>query len=786
MPAVAGTVAAMAMVLLPTSAQAANSAQYLGDTIPATMIPGFTYNVSVTMRNTGTTTWTKAEGYSLGAVGDSDPFAPGRIGLTDSDSIAPGQDRTFSFMMVAPSAGVYTTDWRMLRENVKWFGETLTRQVNVTFGPNPPGVPTIIWPTSGMVLGSNRPDIRFQGAPSDGYEVHIGSYNTPASNDGWDSGFVSLNPGAEPIMAMSGALNAQVYYYVFVRLHNPNGWSPWTACGHWFNTAGELVNDPNFVAGVAGAQRDHYACYNPDRNEYLITYFDSGKGKPSVISYHRLDATGTKIGSEMWIADDLLGAGGAKVCYNSTRKEYLISYGGYTESGGLHDELRLQRVDAATGAPIGGSNRVTNLPGAFNSNIAYSPRSDCYLLVWDSGYDSPCPLYATRLDSTAVPVGGIFHASTAAYVWAGGPSICYNSVNDEFFVTFQAYYATEPPTWWDYYAQRIRASDGAMLGSNITISLTYDYDTNGDVAYDSDLNRYLVIYDGGNPTPWLQFVSASGVLQGSRFPAAPNPYYNGGMSDITWNPVTKEFLATWAHQESASNFGRRLSQTGAYIGEPFRTNGNVIGFGNWDPMGLANPISGEFLIYWFWQYDNVYTRRYRAYPLPPPDTQRPEPITNLAASRTATSMNLSWTTSSSADFSATMIRAKAGAPPSGPEDGTLVVDKPNAPSTMDSFTHTGPPKGVRYCYAAFARDRAGNYADAATACGVLVAGDFDGDDDVDQQDFGRLQACFSGSGLAYSSGCDDADFDDDGDVDQDDLTAFTSCQAGAGQSPACK
>ena len=51
--------------LMPASVQAGNNAQYLGDTIPASMIPGFTYNVAVTMKNTGTTTWTKAEAYFL-------------------------------------------------------------------------------------------------------------------------------------------------------------------------------------------------------------------------------------------------------------------------------------------------------------------------------------------------------------------------------------------------------------------------------------------------------------------------------------------------------------------------------------------------------------------------------------------------------------------------------------------------------------------------------------------------------------------------------------------------
>ena len=42
--------------------------------------------------------------------------------LADADSIAPTQNHTFSFTMLAPSTGVYTSDWRMLREGVEWFG----------------------------------------------------------------------------------------------------------------------------------------------------------------------------------------------------------------------------------------------------------------------------------------------------------------------------------------------------------------------------------------------------------------------------------------------------------------------------------------------------------------------------------------------------------------------------------------------------------------------------------------------------------------------------------------
>ena len=94
-----------AVVVLPASAQAANNAQLVGSTIPTTMIPGFSYNVSVTMKNTGTTTWTKATGYRLGSLGDSDPFAPGRMDLADADSIAPNSEPHLQLHHARPQHG---------------------------------------------------------------------------------------------------------------------------------------------------------------------------------------------------------------------------------------------------------------------------------------------------------------------------------------------------------------------------------------------------------------------------------------------------------------------------------------------------------------------------------------------------------------------------------------------------------------------------------------------------------------------------------------------------------
>ncbi len=66
---------------------------------------------------------------------------------------------------------------------------------------------------------------------------------------------------------------------------------------------------------------------------------------------------------------------------------------------------------------------------------------------------------------------------------------------------------------------------------------------------------------------------------------------------------------------------------------------------------------------------------------------------------------------------------------------------------------------------------------------TLVSADFDGDEDVDQKDFGHFQACVTGSGGAITTGCEDAILDGDTDVDESDLAIFVSCIGGANVPP---
>jgi hypothetical protein len=65
-----------------------------------------------------------------------------------------------------------------------------------------------------------------------------------------------------------------------------------------------------------------------------------------------------------------------------------------------------------------------------------------------------------------------------------------------------------------------------------------------------------------------------------------------------------------------------------------------------------------------------------------------------------------------------------------------------------------------------------------------VGPDFDGDGDVDADDFGHYQACATGPNVAQDDpGCADCDLDNDGDVDMTDFGVFQRCISGANLPP---
>ena len=98
-----------------------------------------------------------------------------------------------------------------------------------------------------------------------------------------------------------------------------------------------------------------------------------------------------------------------------------------------------------------------------------------------------------------------------------------------------------------------------------------------------------------------------------------------------------------------------------------------------------------------------------------PDTTPPGPVTGVGATKSATTVSLSWTNPGAGDLAGVMIRRAAGAtPPATTSSGTLVANVA-APGT--TYVDSGLAPGTQYSYALFAFDEVPNHA---TGAGITV------------------------------------------------------------------
>ena len=90
--------------------------------------------MTVDMRNVGTNTWTQAAGYTLAPASGYPTWGITGVALSPSDSIAPGQDKVFTFTCLAPpTAGTYNMRWQMFHQGFGYFGDkSFARAISVT------------------------------------------------------------------------------------------------------------------------------------------------------------------------------------------------------------------------------------------------------------------------------------------------------------------------------------------------------------------------------------------------------------------------------------------------------------------------------------------------------------------------------------------------------------------------------------------------------------------------------------------------------------------------------
>lgn len=111
-----------------------DNARLISQTIPPSAIAGQTFNVAFTIKNTGTTTWSLASGYQLVCLEGSTWGVPS-VPLAASESIGPGQSKTFSFTVTASTTGAANVmQWRMAKGPIHFGEPTSLVGVAVTTG----------------------------------------------------------------------------------------------------------------------------------------------------------------------------------------------------------------------------------------------------------------------------------------------------------------------------------------------------------------------------------------------------------------------------------------------------------------------------------------------------------------------------------------------------------------------------------------------------------------------------------------------------------------------------
>jgi RHS repeat-associated protein len=106
-----------------SSARAQSNAVFVSQSVPAAMVTGAVYNVTVSMRNTGNTTWSSAGAYFIGSQNPENNATWGGARVAMPAPVEPGGQANFAFQVTAPrTPGMYNFQWRMVQEGVAWFG----------------------------------------------------------------------------------------------------------------------------------------------------------------------------------------------------------------------------------------------------------------------------------------------------------------------------------------------------------------------------------------------------------------------------------------------------------------------------------------------------------------------------------------------------------------------------------------------------------------------------------------------------------------------------------------
>ena len=216
----------------PVPPTARDDGAFVSQSVPGLMAAGQASNVTITMKNTGSTTWTQAAGYQLSSQNPQDNKTWGISRVALPGDVAPNATVTFSFAVTPAVSGQATFQWRMVRVNSAFGAATQNVAVTVATNPRfPPGATPYadnyirnFYALPGYV----PPQTSLRYVPYTGPECHAPYPTRSACNPGVPAWTRDLTPSPDPLHPCTAPI---LTTQVFSAQHQRKDVGTWQAIG---------------------------------------------------------------------------------------------------------------------------------------------------------------------------------------------------------------------------------------------------------------------------------------------------------------------------------------------------------------------------------------------------------------------------------------------------------------------------------------------------------------------------------------------------------------------------
>ena len=390
-------------------------------------------------------------------------------------------------------------------------GEVIPTPRPPTPTPTPPrpGIVPVSLAASECLVGENfaiSQESGQQEAPAIAYNEENGEYlvawESESPSADWDiCGQVVSSGGSVPgdrrfclaepddQRAADVAYNGGDDVYLLVWQDHRDG--DWDIYGKSIPVSGVLGDDGSRI--VRRVERGNHQqapalAYNSQDNDYLVVWQDDWceaypYTTPDNIYGGKVDGA-IRLRKFVTISEAGNSQEAPAVAYNSRDKQYLVVWEDFRHGNW---DIYGQLVSAA-GDPLGGNFAISDiLKDQRLPAVAYNSQDNVYLVVWQDNRDGNWDIYGRRISADG-GMHGDFPISRAAGSQQA-PVVAYNGQNNEYLVAWQDGRGDDE----DIYGQRVSNED-KLLGGECPISVFANDQEHPDVAYNSQANEYLVVW----------------------------------------------------------------------------------------------------------------------------------------------------------------------------------------------------------------------------------------------------------------------------------------------------